>query len=48
MLKKAQEVLEATCSADKARKILNYNTKTKLDDGLKKMIDFIRDKGKKI
>ena len=42
-----QEVLEATCSADKARRLLNYKTKTKLDHGLKKMIDFIKEKGVK-
>jgi UDP-glucose 4-epimerase len=40
-----QEVLEATCSADKARKLLNYKTTTKLDDGLKKMVEFIKNKG---
>ena len=40
-----QEVIRATCSADKARRLLNYETKTKLDDGLKKMIDFIKAKG---
>ena len=42
-----QEVIEATCSADKARKLLNYKTKTKLDTGLKKMIGFIKKKGVK-
>ena len=42
-----QEVLEATCSADKARRLLNYKTNTKLDHGLKKMIDFIKEKGVK-
>ena len=42
-----QEVIEATCSADKARKLLNYKTKTKLDIGLKKMIGFIKKKGVK-
>ena len=34
-----QEVMEATCSADKARKFLNYKTKTSLDNGIAKMID---------
>ena len=38
-------MIRATCSADKARRLLNYETKTKLDDGLKKMIDFIKAKG---
>ena len=42
-----QEVLEATCSANKARRLLNYKTKTTLDHGLKKMIDFIKEKGVK-
>ena len=40
-----QEVLEATCSADKARKLLNYKTKTSLDDGILKMIEYIKAKG---
>ena len=42
-----QEVLEATCSADKARKLLNYKTKTRLDKGLSQMIQYIKNKGTK-
>ena len=42
-----QEVIEATCSANKARRLLNYNTKTKLDEALRQMIEFIRKKGLK-
>ena len=42
-----QEVLEATCSADKARKLLSYKTKTTLDKGLSQMIKYIKDKGTK-
>ena len=42
-----QEVLEATCSADKARKLLKYETKTSLDEGLSQMIKFIKEKGTK-
>ena len=42
-----QEVIEATCSADKARKLLNYKTKTSLDDGISKMIEYIKNKGAK-
>ena len=42
-----KEVQLATCSAEKARKILNYKTKTSLDEGLKKMIHFIKEKGPK-
>jgi UDP-glucose 4-epimerase len=40
-----QEVRYATCSADKARRMLGYRTKTPLRDGLGEMIDFIRRKG---
>ncbi len=40
-----QEVIEATCSADKARKILNYKTMTSLDDGILKMINYIKENG---
>lgn len=39
------EVKFATCSANKARKLLNYSTKTNLENGLQKMIDFIQEKG---
>ena len=42
-----QEVIEATCSAEKARKMLNYKTKTTLEKGLEKMIEFIKNKGAK-
>ncbi|MDC3091100.1 NAD-dependent epimerase/dehydratase family protein [Rickettsiales bacterium] len=42
-----QEVMHATCSADKARKILGYKTKTSLDQGLEKMISFIKTRGTK-
>jgi UDP-glucose 4-epimerase len=42
-----QEVKYATCSADKARKLLNYKTKTSLKDGLKEMIEYIRSRGTK-
>ena len=40
-----QEVQKATCSADKARKLLKYKTSVNLDDGLEKMIEFIKTKG---
>ncbi len=40
-----QEVKFATCSADKARKLLGYKTKVKMKDGLQAMIDHIRRKG---
>ncbi len=42
-----KEVLHATCSAEKARKLLGYKTETSLDKGLEKMIEFIRKKGPK-
>jgi len=41
------EVKEATCSADKARKILGYKTSISLDKSLDKMIDYISNKGPK-
>lgn len=40
-----QEVKLATCSADKARKLLGYKTKTSLRDGLQQMIDYIMERG---
>ena len=41
------EVKEATCSADKARKILGYKTSVNLDESLDKIINYIRKKGPK-
>ena len=42
-----QEVRDARCSADKARRLLNYSTKVSLEDGLRSMIDWIRQHGTK-
>ena len=42
-----QEVKIASCSADKARKILGYNTNTSLKTAIKKTCDYIRDRGVK-
>jgi len=42
-----REVRNATCSADKARKLLAYKTKVSLRDGLLSMIDWIRQHGTK-
>ncbi len=42
-----QEVRLATCSADKARKLLGYKTHYTLERGLKEMINYIRQKGAK-
>jgi len=39
------EVKHATCSADKARKLLNYKTQYSLDDGLSEMIEYIKKRG---
>ena len=41
------EVKEATCSADKARKILNYQTTTDLFTGIKKTYEYIKKRGPK-
>jgi UDP-glucose 4-epimerase len=40
-----QEVLLANCSADKARRLLGYQPKVKLEDGLQQMIDWIKERG---
>ena len=42
-----REVKHATCSADKARKILNYKTKTDLTTGITKTFDYIKKRGTK-
>ena len=42
-----QEVKNATCSADKARRLLAYETKVTLRDGLISMIEWIRAHGTK-
>jgi UDP-glucose 4-epimerase len=42
-----QEVKYATCSADKARKLLDYKTTVPLEDGLMQMIEYIRARGTK-
>jgi UDP-glucose 4-epimerase len=41
------EVRDATCSADKARKLLAYKTKVSMRDGLISMIEWIRAHGAK-
>jgi UDP-glucose 4-epimerase len=40
-----QEVYLANCSADKARRLLGYKPRVKLEDGLRQMIDWIRSRG---
>ena len=39
-----KEVKHATCSADKARSLLNYKTKVSLNDGIKKF-EYIKQRG---
>ena len=40
-----QEVKFATCSSDKARKLLNYKTKVTLKESIKKTADYIKTSG---
>ena len=42
-----QEVKLAHCSADKARKLLNYQTSTTLDKSIEKIANWIIEKGSK-
>ena len=42
-----KEVKFASCSADKARELLGYKTKTSLKDSIKKTADFIKSRGVK-
>jgi UDP-glucose 4-epimerase len=42
-----KEVKHATCSADKARKLLNYKTKTTLEEAIKQTVNYVKNKGPK-
>ena len=42
-----QEVKHSNCSADKARKLLNYETKNTVEQSLRNMVDFIKERGPK-
>lgn len=42
-----QEVKEANCSADKARRLLDYRPTYSLADGIKEMIEYIKGRGTK-
>ena len=42
-----REVKHATCSADKARKLLNYKTNTSLNEGILKTLQYIKRRGVK-
>ena len=41
------EVFEAMCSSDKARKLLNYKTNVSLSESMDKMINYIKNRGTK-
>ena len=47
LMDRPNEVKEATCSADKARKLLSYKTSVSLDKSLDKIIDYIKKNGPK-
>ena len=40
-----REVKHALCSSDKARKFLNYKTKTSLEEGIRKTYEYIKKRG---
>lgn len=40
-----RQVRVATCSADKARRLLGYEPKVKLEDGLRQMVAWIKERG---
>lgn len=42
-----REVKHADCSADKARWLLNYETKTTLEQSIRETVDYIKEKGPK-
>jgi UDP-glucose 4-epimerase len=42
-----QEVKVATCSSDKARKLLGYKTTTTVEDAIAKTVEYIREVGTK-
>jgi len=42
-----QEVYLANCSADKARRMLGYNPKVSLREGLRSIIEYIKQRGPK-
>ena len=45
MTGRPQEVEHASCSSDKARKLLKYKTSVDLDTGLASMVEAIRRRG---
>jgi len=42
-----QEVLLANCSAEKAKRLLGFEPKVKLEEGLQQMIDWIKARGER-
>ena len=42
-----REVKHASCSADKARKLLNYETKTSLEESIRQTVEYVRSRGVK-
>jgi UDP-glucose 4-epimerase len=42
-----REVKHASCSSDKARRLLNYQTKTTLEESIRATVEYIRSKGTK-
>jgi UDP-glucose 4-epimerase len=42
-----REVKHASCSADKARRLLNYETKTTLEKGIQETVAYVKKKGPK-
>ncbi len=42
-----REIKHASCSADKARKLLNYETKTTLEESVKQTVEYIKSRGTK-
>jgi UDP-glucose 4-epimerase len=42
-----REVKHASCSAEKARKLLNYETKTTLEESVRQTVEYVRNRGTK-
>jgi UDP-glucose 4-epimerase len=40
-----REVKHASCSADKARRLLNYETKTTLEESIRQTVEYVRSRG---
>ena len=42
-----REVKHASCSAETARKVLNYETKTTLEESIRQTVEYVRSRGTK-